>query len=381
MKKKTVGIITIHKIFNYGSILQAYALYRIIEDMGYNVEIIDYKFPNGFHTSKSLNKEDLKVKSTITWKQKLLKYFYAFDLLLQHKRMIRVANELLKLSPKTFFSPDELLNNDRVYDIYVTGSDQVWNPRYSKGDPAFLLNFAPDKSMKIAYAASFGESVIDKQYYDLYSKLLTRYHRISVRETSGEKLVSKLTDGKMQANVVLDPTLLLDRKQWTGLIPKKRLIKEKYVLCYFLNYTFNAFPYADGLVEHINKITGLRIVRLGRPPVKFNNKGQKFLVSAGPYEMMQLVRDAELVVTTSFHGTAFSVNFGKPVISIIESRDTVDSRQLSLLSLLGLQDRILTIKDSFPDKEQLFYDVNTSLRLLDKARLESLNFLKNALDD
>ena len=96
-------------------------------------------------------------------------------------------------------------------------------------------------------------------------------------------------------------------------------------------------------------------MRLGRPPMKFLNTGQKFYVNAGPYEMMQLVRDAELVLTTSFHGTAFAVNFGVPVYSIIKDRMGNDSRQLNLLKLVQLDNRIIALGDKFPKLKNLKY--------------------------
>ena len=378
---KTVGIITIHRIFNYGSILQAYALCKVIRDMGYDVEIIDYCFPNSFHLNKDISNKDRFASNSVGIKQKILKYVYAIGLLEQHWKMLIAMKKLLNTSSAIYKNPDTLVEAGAKYDIFVTGSDQVWNPRYTKGDPSFLLYFAPDNKRKIAYAASFGVSEIEKEYKYIYKNLLLRYDVISVREKTGTKLVAQLTDNIKNATTVLDPTLLLSREQWNTLIPSERLIKEKYVLCYYLNYTFNAFPYVDDLATHIHDITGYRIIRLGRPPMKFFNRGQKFYVKAGPYEMMRLIRDAELVLTTSFHGTAFAVNFGIPVYSIVQSRMSDDSRQLNLLKLVHLDYRIIALGDEFPRLKDLKYDVSPSVQLLEKVRRDSLSFLNDALND
>lgn len=377
---KSVGIITIHRIFNFGSILQAYALYRVIEDLGYDVEIIDYRFPNSFQVSKNISSKRRLICASCGIKQKLLKCCYALALLKQHHKMLVAIKKMLKTSSVVYSTPEALTKIAEKYDIFVTGSDQVWNPRYTKGDPSFLLYFASDSKRKIAYAASFGVSEIKDEYKAVYKELLLRYDVISVREKSGVDLVGQLTDGIKIATTVLDPTLLLTYKQWNELIPSERLIKERYVLCYFLNYTFNAFPYADDLAEHVHNITGYRVVRLGRPPMKFLNTGQKFYVNAGPYEMMQLVRDAELVLTTSFHGTAFAVNFGVPVYSIIKDRMGNDSRQLNLLKLVQLDNRIIALGDKFPKLKDLKYDASMSILLLDRARKHSLSFLKDSLN-
>lgn len=378
---QSVGIITIHRVYNYGSILQAYALSRVVREMGYDVEVIDYIYPNEFQKTCIVdNVDEAKRKSTGS-KQKILKYCYALELLKQHKKMRCAIKDLIPLSTQKYYSIVDLTNISEKYDIYLTGSDQVWNPIYTKGDPAFFLKFVSESKKKISYSASFGISEIDNKYRKLYSDLLLRYNHISVREKSGERLVSELTDNKVCAKTVLDPTLLLDRAQWNSLLSPKRLIKKKYILCYFLNYTFNAFPYADQLIEYFQKCTGYEIVRLGRPPVKFFNHRQKFYVEAGPLEMLQLVRDAELVLTTSFHGTAFAVNFGVPVYSVVESVSANDSRQISLLDQLGLKKRVISIGDPFPAMDNLQYDISYSQYSLCELRKQSLEFLKQSLND
>lgn len=378
---QSVGIITIHRIYNYGSILQAYALCRVVREMGYDAEVIDYVYPNEFQKTYIVDNVDKAKKKSIGSKQKILKYCYALELLGQHKKMRYAIKDLIPLSTQKYYSIEDLMNISDKYDIYLTGSDQVWNPIYTKGDPAFLLKFVAESKKKISYAASFGISEIDKKYRRLYSDLLQRYNHVSVREKNGERLVSELTENRMCAKTVLDPTLLLDRVQWNSLLSPKRLIKKQYILCYFLNYTFNAFPYADQLIEYFQKCTGYEVVRLGRPPVKLFNHRQRFYVDAGPLEMLQLVRDAELVLTTSFHGTAFAVNFGIPVYSVVESVYANDSRQINLLGQVGLNNRVISIGDPFPSMDNLQYDISYSQYSLCELRKQSLEFLKQSLND
>jgi len=370
-----IGIITIHKINNYGSVFQAYALQKVCEDLGYKVEIIDYNYPNSFHTTRKYASHEDSQPNEPKW----IKMLYAIDLIKQHKRIEAFVNKFQKLSSKQYNDPSELNNDAPHYDIYITGSDQLWNPRYCNGDPAFLLHFAPDDALKISYAASIGANSIPEELKPQYKELLKRYTHISVRENSGVQVVNDVA-GK-EATVVLDPTLLLSRDQWNLIATPKRLFKKKYILCYFLNYTFNAFPYVDKLAEYMQKQTGYEIMRVARPPQRIGLPHTHYRVDASPEDFLALVRDAEMVLTTSFHGTAFAVNYGKPVFTVVQNKDASDSRQVSLMCNLGLEAQILSIKDSMPDRCRFIYDVQSEQMLLEKLRAKSVDFLKNALQD
>lgn len=368
-----IGIITIHKINNYGSVFQAYALQQVCEDLGYKTEIIDYNFPNVHQlNNKYTTKEDTQPNEP-----KWIKLLFANALLKQHKGIARFVNKYQHLSSQVYNSPEELKTNPPHYDIYITGSDQLWNPRYCNGDPAFMLHFAPNESLKISYAASIGTNNIPEELHPLFKEFLGRYTHISVRENSGVKVIKDFV-GK-NATTVLDPTLLLNREEWNKIAYPKRLIKKRYILCYYLNYTFNAFPYVDDLAEYIQKQTGFEIVRVARPPHKLKCRNVNYKVSASPEEFLALVRDAEIVLTTSFHGTTFAVNYGKPVFTIVKDRNASDSRQISLMENLGLKNQILSLSDDFPSKEYFTYDVIKEQQRLEQLRQESKQFLINAL--
>ena len=370
---KSIGIITIHKINNYGSVFQAYALQKVCEDMGYKVEIIDYTFPNNHHRNNSF----AKVADTQPKEPRWIKLLFAKALLKQHRGIANFVHKYQHLSSLTYNSPEDLKSNPPQYDIYITGSDQLWNPRHCNGDPAFMLHFTSDEALKISYAASIGANDIPKDLHPLYKELLGRYRHISVRETSGVDVIRKVTDKK--ATTVLDPTLLLDKNDWNKIATPKRLVQKKYILCYFLNYSFNAFPYVDELADYIQKQTGYEIVRVARPPHKLMFNHTTYMVGASPEDFLALVRDAEIVLTTSFHGTAFAVNYGKPLISIVEDRNASDSRQVSLLNSLGLMKQVLSISDDFPSFESSIYDIDSEQKCLEVLRCESKGFLFKAL--
>lgn len=372
---KKIGIITIHKIVNYGSVLQAYALQQICEQKGFCVNIIDYHFPNDYHLSKPSN---IEPDSVLTLKEKILKYAFGIQLLRQHKGISNFVKKYLHLTQKEYCSPIELQKANFDFDIYISGSDQIWSTHHCKGDPSFLLHFAPDTSNKFSYASSFGGALVEEDFKKMYIENLSRLNNISVREQSGAKIVKALI-GK-DAAVVLDPTLLLDRTEWNKIAIKERIIKEKYILCYYLNYSFNAHPYVEILTDKLQKQSGYKIVWLARPPKRFLNKKTSFCIDASPETFLALIRDSEAVLTTSFHGTAFAVNYGKPVISIVKNKNSLDSRQADLLRSLGLYDNIIELDAPIPSLKIAYYDESKEQETLSLLRKQSLLFLDKSLN-
>lgn len=375
MDEKSIGIITIHRIHNLGSVLQTYALWRTLKDHGYSVEIIDYRFPNAFHINSSSDfREEQQGYPKVSFQEKMMKLAYAPSLIHQHKLTDNFLTRAgVKLSEKSYETRDELLSTPPYYKTYVTGSDQVWNPKYTKGDDIFLLSFAPDEAKKISYAASFGTNSLPKTITESYRLMLSRYDHISVREKSGVDILK--THFSIDSKCVLDPTLLLNAGQWKSCLNIDKISNNKgYVFCYFLNYSFDAFPYAEKLAYHIRKRTGLKLIFGGRPPRHLNRHGVKYKVGIGPEEFISLIQGAKLVLSTSFHGTAFAVNFGVPVYSIV-NRKTGDDRQASLLDELGLGSRIIQMNSPMPEFD--FFNINTDSlqKKLEEKRAESLKYL------
>ncbi|MEH2797600.1 polysaccharide pyruvyl transferase family protein [Segatella copri] len=372
---KSIGIITIHKINNYGSVLQAYALQKVCEDLGYEVEIIDYDFPNNFHQ----NNKYANVSDTQPNEPKLIKALFAKSLIKQHKGISSFVKKYLNLSDKKYHQVEDFTANPPSYDVYITGSDQLWSPRHCNGDPAFMLYFAPDNALKISYAASIGSNAIPEELKKAYIELLSRYKHISVRENTGADVIRSLIG--RDATVVLDPTLLLNKDEWNKIATPKRLVRKKYILCYFLNYTFNAFPYVDELAKDIQKQTGYEIVRVARPPHKLSVGNTTYKIDASPEDFLALIRDAEIVLTTSFHGTAFAVNYAKPVFTVVQDRNASDSRQVSLMLNLGLDKQVLSVKDEYPTVSDANYNVEKEQAVLNQLRLDSKLYLEKALKD
>lgn len=370
---KSVGIITIHKINNYGSVLQAYALQKTCEDLGYNVEIIDYDFPNAFHANNRFIGNERNTTNEPRW----IKALFSKSLISQHRGIRQFVNKWQHLSSEKYLSPDDLMKRPPVYDIYITGSDQLWSPTYCNGDTAFMLSFAPDEAPKISYAASLGTNKIPHELVAVFRNYLSRYKMLSVRETSGSDEISRII-GK-PASVVVDPTLLLNQDAWNKIATPKRIVKNKYILCYFLNYSFNAFPYVDKLAKHIQQSTGYELVWVARPPHSLNFSRTTYKVGATPQEFVALIRDSEMVLTTSFHGTAFALNYGKPLFTIVKDKGSSDSRQINLMHSLGLEQQIVLMDSAFPTPADANYETNSEQSKLNILRNQSKEYLTTAL--
>ena len=137
----------------------------------------------------------------------------------------------------------------------------------------------------------------------------------------------------------------------------------------------------DELARDMQKQTGYEIVRVARPPHKLSFINTTYQIGASPEEFLALVRDAEIVLTTSFHGTAFAVNYGKPVFTVVQDRNASDSRQVSLMHNLGLDKQVLSIKDKFPTASDSNYNVDNEQTVLNRLRLDSKLYLEKALKD
>lgn len=368
MKQIFIGIITMHKVLNYGSVLQAYSLQRYLSEAGYRNELINYIFPNGATKRKRTLKQ--KIKHVI------LNLGYGNF----HKIKLRKFNQFYKnyyiCSDHKYESPDELKQAHFNYDIYMTGSDQVWNPKHIKNDNSFFLDFADDSKPKMSYAASFSVDSIDNTLQDRYTKYLSRYNFISVREAAGVNIVLNLTH--KQAELTCDPTLLLSKKDWMELIKKdKPLIKEPYILIYALRYSYNPYPEINKIISDIQNILKLRLVFLDGSMSDLFRKNSSVIKNAGPIDFLNLITNASFIITTSFHGTAFALNMEIPFYSVI-SRTNHDTRLSDLLKMIGADNRCIYHDDN-DIKYELEMDFSKIRTNLNSFREISKNYLTSSI--
>ncbi|WP_405410888.1 polysaccharide pyruvyl transferase family protein [Maribacter sp. Asnod1-A12] len=384
--RQRIGIITISRTSNYGAELQAHALQRKLNELGYDAELIDYLyFKHSNHKPTKASQPDVIFSKKQTFKNFLTYRIISplvdkvgavlYSPIKQRLRNFKKFHEQggTKYS-KQFKSYPELKNAKLDYDVFIVGSDQVWNPGTATSLSPYFLEFAPEGKLKMTYASSFGVSEIPKQYYDLYKNYFNNLDHIAVRENQGVKLV-KTISGK-EATQVLDPTLLLSKDDWeTVLKDTSSLPKEKYILIYKLHESETLIEQALALKEKMNcKIYNI----CKRAFSNATHEGVVNLLDAGPAEFVALFRNAEFVFTTSFHGTAFSVNFNIPFYAVLKPNKANNSRITDFLGTLGLSERIIW---EGSEQEDLDSDINfkVSNERLNEKKINSLNYIKKNL--
>lgn len=381
MSSMKIGIITILKVGNYGAELQAYATQAILKILGYDAEIIDYLFYKNpdFIPEKSSN-PSFKHPLKVSIKEFLYPIIHNIRICLsnanpieRNSRFEQFHKDNTSTSP-TFRNYRELQQNCPEYDAYLTGSDQVWNPGiYSSLEP-YLLSFAPKDARRIAYASSFGVNVLPQNTHNFYADRLKRYTAIGVREKDAINMIKKLTG--QDAVWVLDPTLLLTKEQWLDVAnPIAGFSKEAFILVYELT----SCPYIMHLAHRIAAKRNIRIIRICKDAVPVE-KDENILniTDAGPAEFLWLFDKAAVIITNSFHGTAFAINFNKEFYTVVSAYKKNNSRQKSLLSMFNLSDRLIQEGEPVSDfSVPNFTNVN---QIMTQKRLESINFLIKAIN-
>lgn len=361
-----IGIITMHKVLNCGSALQAYALQRKLCEMGYESEIIDYKY-NDKSGRKSLKARIIAFARDVLFgfpERRMKRKFKAFY---RHN-----------LSLTKSYDRESIVKDPPLFDLYIAGSDQVWNPRFIGDDVNFLLAFAPDGARRISYASSIAAVSLDEGLKESYARQLSRFSAISVRERSGVEIIKELT-GK-DARVCCDPALLLGMEDWDALAARSKYrINEKYILVYALSYMFDPFPQIYGIVDKVQKTLGLKVIFLqGRAKDVFR-PGSKLIKSAGPEDFVFLFKHAEFVISTSFHGAAFALIYEKPLIGVVDSHSASDSRIRSLLEEVSAEDSVYDYRDSVDLDRDALLRLKGKKEALDKLIRDSAHYLEENL--
>jgi len=381
---KKIGIITILKVNNYGAELQSFALQHKLFLCGYNVEVIDYLFGiNRQHNSKG---EKLTIPIPIKERIKdfllpivedMRTMFFFHSKKVREEKFLRFHQKFNNLSQHTYPSVKSLYENRPQYDIYCVGSDQVWN--YMKGYSIlpFLLDFVDSTKKKITYASSIGLSSISNEAANVFKEHLSKFSMVSVRETQASVILSKLLNKPVPT--VLDPTLLLTHEEWLSMADYSQCPKEPYLVLYIV--TIKPCRYAEQLALYIAKMKNLKVVRIYRDAFCFNpNKNFINLLDAGPSDFIGLFDKSAFVVTNSFHGTVFSINFNKPFYSVVKKGKNTNSRLYSILMKLNKSERLLEEGSPMPRKDNFNCDfVNTNIAL-EKERMYSIKVLQDAID-
>lgn len=355
-----IGLLNYFQADNYGAVLQAYALQKEIEELGFDSELINYKC-DAIAKRYSL----LHFNSVYQFMSDIC---YFKDHLLKKIKFKIFRRKYLTISDK--FNKNTIDNCNELYSKFITGSDQVFNYTNTNFDKVFFLDFVNKIEKKYSYAASFGISEIPLEFYDDYQKLLKNFNMISFREKTGTEIYSKLVGDK--ALCVLDPTLIVSNKVWD--FEERYDVPSKYILIYMLERSNQMLEFTKWLQ---NK-TGYEVVYIGSL-VRNHRKGLKaiFKGDASPQEFVYLFKNADYIITNSFHGTAFSIIFKKNFwVEKLNGNTCTNDRFVSLLKQLGLQSRIVAMAE--PEKvdiSNINYD-DVQIRK-DELKKISLDFLKN----
>lgn len=357
--KMRIGIVTYHRALNYGACLQAIATRQVLTNLGHEVYFLDYwpEYHKRLYTVFSLKRFfSLGMRS---------RWFYLLDRIKNYKNIkLKISNyeNFFKQYVYPYCKPE-----DYEFDVIVYGSDQIW--RKQEGirtyNPVYFGRNDFRAKKHIAYSASMGILPDKKSDKDIVYTLVKHLDRVAVREENLKELLCSM--GVNDVELTLDPTLLIKSNEWDILVPNKPLVDNSYVLVYGIsNVVFNMEE-----IQHFAKDKGLSVVVL-----KGNVDGKDsttMFSSVTPIEFISLIKNADFVFTSSFHGLAFSIIYEREFLSCYS---TNSNRAQTLLNALGLGDRIIAKSDSIPNSLSKI-DYCEVGRRLGKLREKSISYLTN----
>lgn len=359
MNRRRVAQTTWFHYHNYGTALQAVALKKAVESIGYDVDVVKYT-PHGTRYSQEKSTDWSGLERVVDDAR--------------GQRFEQFIAKNLSFTRSCMNDGDfEKLNNE--YDAFIAGSDQVWSPIVF--DSRYYLDYVSDHRKKIGYAPSMGvASIKNEDIKQSMSALISQFAHLSAREEAGQSIIKEMTG--RQAELVLDPTFLLDYSDWRKVIAKPTSKnKKKYVLCYFLGDNENVWAHARKIADE----SGLTIKIL---PVFVKDEGYgEFKKGAGPEEFFNLIDGAEVVLTDSFHGVIFSMLCSKRFYAFERFRadDPIsqNSRVYNILNFTNLNDQLITYNEPLRKSYQKQIDFERAHEIIQNKRNESLNYLRQSL--
>lgn len=378
---KKVAVINRTNLKNYGSVLQCYALCKAVSGLGYGSEIVWEKG----NVSKNFDFRPMKIFSSLF---KLLTHPKLLSSTMTNvndmnsrkisEGTVALFNQFVQDEiTQQFFSHRKLVKTAKgeEYVKFICGSDQIWCSTTLYVDPLMYLRFAP-KNKRIAYAPSIGRDFIPDYNRRRMKKYISEIPHLSVREKEGQRLIKELTG--LNAEVVLDPTLLRQKNDWDELKVEPN-IQEKYLLCYFLDAPSKE---TQEQIFHYAKEKNLEIVALGNVLSICEEKGLKVTYpDCGPKEFLGWIDKTEVVVTDSYHGMLFSVLYEKQFWAVERAYQQYDqsSRQKTVLDMFGVNGRYLAQGAEIPlEGEDI--DYQKIGKILANERMRAMDFLKKSIE-
>lgn len=368
---KKIGIITIQKCDNFGADLQAYALGAKLRSLGYEAENIDYLFYKHPRHQNGKNEAPIfKLSFKNRIKERIGPLFARFRRLrngggdAKRKELFRDFFSRYVPCGREYRSVKSLYDSPPEYDVYITGSDQVWNPRMGSNIKPYFLDFVPDGRRCISYAASIGVPVVSPVVYDTYAQLLSKYAAIGVREETSERIIAGMGLSAPVCTVV-DPTLLLSAEEWQQIARQPHGVEPK---SYVAEYNLQHNPQIHLLAECIAQRQNISVVDV--------TDG-----AYGPREFLWLIGHASAAVCSSFHGTVFSIINRVPFYSVYLDGATNNGGRIALFAKsLGLFDRMVKPSELSTVKIDLSMDYDSVHWKLDELRRKSVDFLIKSIE-
>lgn len=368
-----VATITFHHAYNFGSVLQAYALQEYVKAIGLENGVkIDYRIIDFYSKRQEelyrVYKSDKSAKSLV---KNLISFPYAKELKERNKRFENFLKLRCNLTVR-YTTEAQLRESYPEADCYISGSDQLWNVRATDFSPAFYLGFLPNNCRRISYAASLGPLPIDWSKYDSEGckNALAMFSCISVREQGSKDNIAAISDVNCQIHV--DPTLLLKEDAWRNIQSDANYMNGKYILLYCLEPSKEQLKMAEAVSDKLR--LPIVVLRYNNRNDMFNHFVKKY--DSGPEDFLAYIDHAALVLSSSFHGTAFSMIYHKPFYCLHGMKD---NRIRSILEMVGAVDRSLeTMADvnriSLEKPDGLFID-----KMLNIERQKSAEYLRVGL--
>lgn len=316
-----IALLSLFKSPNYGAILQSYALQVHLKDLGFDSEYIPYSRHEMYSVPKRIKNRLYHIIS------------YLFGYRKREKRTSSFRQNYLSIAR------NQQNEQYEQYDVFLVGSDQVWKPELLDSTDSFFFVPFSSSSNKVSYASSFGVSELPKKYQKRYCQLLESFKSISVREREGIEILGKL--GITGASCVCDPTFLLSKQHWKRLIGN-RIIQEDYILCYVMTGDIPTANYVhDTAKRWVSQLgTNLKVFIIGDRDYRKLKPGYNLICDAGPMEFLNYTYYASYVITSSFHGTCFSLIFGKKFVNVLNPLSPYNNRVLNLHRVFGLKNQL-----------------------------------------
>lgn len=355
-----IGIITFHLANNIGAVLQTHALQYYLRNNIGNCEIINFYPNNGIPKYSGVALDILRKL------KKKIPFINSKDEYIRDTKFDKFRNDYLIISEKYYYGDQEFETDNLPYDVIISGSDQILNMTLTGNSLSYYLHSYEGK--KVSYASSFGRNNISDFEIAAIRSELPKFAALSVREQSGADIIKR--EIGIEPQLVLDPVFLLSKDEWCKRCNEGMKLPEKYIFVYSMEVS----PILENAVSTIKEETGLpvRVVRGGGKPGLIEGNEDS---TCGPEEFLRYIRDAELVITNSFHGTAFSLIFEKKFLCVAHS--TRNARLENIMDLVGKKDLLLNSPEA--KYQEKIVDGQISIKKIERYINISKEYLKKSI--